>query len=354
MKNLFPSFLIACLAFVSMLSACKTDLDVNAPYKNVTIVYALLDKDEDTSWIKINKAFLGEGDAFQYAQIPDSNEYSDADLHAYVEELNPDGSVFDTLTLHSKLVDRDPGIFYGPQHKLYWFRGSDTTGSDAGHLNPNQKYRLKAVAKGTAIEAVTGLVQDISIYAPVVNTNQKIQFATAPGTYTPYEIKWTTGAGGKRFDVSYTFYYYEATSATDSVLKSYTNLIGTRTSTGIGGGEQSSVTLNGESFYQAVRTNVLAQSNANVLHRNFVGIDILWAVAGPDLYTYLQLSNPISGIVEERPEYSNIQNGYGLFSSRLFDKVSDHPVSGNPLYKQLNNTSLAELKDGQYTNDLGF
>ena len=337
---------MACVVVVTLLFACKTDLDVNAPYKNVTIVYALLNKDDDTSWVKINKAFLGKGDAFQYAQIPDSNEFTDAQLHAYVEELDANGSLLNTLTLHPKIVNRDLGIFFAPQHKLYWFRSN----AGDGKLDPAHKYRLKAVAKGTSIEAETALVQDISIHFAVVSTTSTMSLATN-GAYATYGIQWATGANGKRFDVYYKFLYYEVASPTDSTLKSFTSLIGTRTSNGLAGGEQLSVSLDGEAFYQAVHTNVLAQAGPTVIRRNFVGVDLLWSVAGPDLYTYLQLGNPVSGIVEERPDYSNVQNGYGLFTTRFFDSVSKHNAGA---YKRLNNQSLIELIQGHYTNGLQF
>ena len=91
----------------------------------------------------------------------------------------------------------------------------------------------------------------------------------------------------------------------------------------------------------------------NVSKRLFDGIEIQWAIAGQDLYTYLQLANPVSGIVEERPDYSNVTNGYGLFTTRAFDRTTDHPVPGSPR-RVLNSTSLDELENGQYTGNLLF
>ncbi|MBK7288574.1 MAG: hypothetical protein IPI95_16745 [Flavobacteriales bacterium] len=79
-------FLLAGIA-VLVLSSCNQDLDITAPYKENTIVYALLDKDSAIQYVKINKAFLGPDNAFIYAQVPDSTEYQDGQLQAEIQEV---------------------------------------------------------------------------------------------------------------------------------------------------------------------------------------------------------------------------------------------------------------------------
>ena len=73
--NRFYVFLAAiflAFAFVS----CDKDLQINDDYKDITIVYGLLNPNDSLSYIRIEKAFLSDGDIFQAAQIPDSNLYS--------------------------------------------------------------------------------------------------------------------------------------------------------------------------------------------------------------------------------------------------------------------------------------
>ncbi len=50
-------------------SACSTKLDVTGNYKETMVVYGLLDQSQPKQYIKVNKAFLGEGNAFSYAQV---------------------------------------------------------------------------------------------------------------------------------------------------------------------------------------------------------------------------------------------------------------------------------------------
>jgi hypothetical protein len=324
----------------ALFTGCKDDLEVNAPYENITIVYALLDKSEDTNYVKINKAFLGEGNAFEYAQVPDSSEYRDDQLTAVLQEIDGSNNVVNTLPLQPIILERPLGIFYGPEHKVYY----TTT-----PLNEDHRYRLVANASGNEITASTRIVGSFQIYATTVNVGSKINFVNPGPVYQPYEIKWTSGPNGKRYEVSYEFFYDVITSDNDTIHRSFENYIDQRISDG--GADQLSVTMNGETFYQTVRNRLLQDGDQNVLKRKFVGIDLKWAVAGLDLNTYLQLQNPISGVVEDRPDYSNVEGGYGLFSSRFFDSVRKH---NNGQMKRLSDPSLDELINGQYTAELQF
>ena len=59
------------LAFFMGMESCETDFEVNAPWRDITIVYGLLNQKENPHVIKINKAFLGEADVNDMAQIRD-------------------------------------------------------------------------------------------------------------------------------------------------------------------------------------------------------------------------------------------------------------------------------------------
>ena len=49
--------------------SCETDFDVNAAWKETTVVFGLLDAGKELQQVKIGRAFLGEMDALQMAQI---------------------------------------------------------------------------------------------------------------------------------------------------------------------------------------------------------------------------------------------------------------------------------------------
>ena len=50
-------------------------------------------------------------------------------------------------------------------------------------------------------------------------------------------------------------------------------------------------------------------------------MDVSLLSAGEDLSTYIMLNENSNSIVLDRPEYSNIENGIGILSSRSVDIV---------------------------------
>ena len=83
MKKIF----ILLSIFVFLFISCETDFDVNAEWKETTVVYGLLDASADTQYIKINKAYLGEGDAMMMAQYSDSINFNPNDLEVKLHKL---------------------------------------------------------------------------------------------------------------------------------------------------------------------------------------------------------------------------------------------------------------------------
>lgn len=320
-----PVLVFAC-ATALLLNSCSTDLDITAPYKENTVVYALLDKGTTIQFVKINKAFLGPDNALVYATVPDSSEYTDAQLVAEVQEIK-NGAVVNTYTLQDTIMDHDPGIFAGPQHKLYYFNAV---------LDSTATYRLNATAKGNTVSAQTQIVARVQPTGSIIALPLRL-VSTGGGSYASQTIRWTSSVNGKRYDVAYRFNWDEVIGA-DTIPKSFTQQLGNVVTDNTAGNQALELAFSGETFFQTVATRV--GNTANVSKRIFKGVDILWAVAGEDLNVYLQLSSPISGLVEDRPVYSNVNNGYGLFSTRRFYEIDN---------KQLDATTVVELVQGQYT-----
>ena len=64
-----------CLPLVLVLASCSTDVDIYAEYRQVPVIYGLLDANADTNFIKISRSFYVQGDAYQAALNPDSCNY---------------------------------------------------------------------------------------------------------------------------------------------------------------------------------------------------------------------------------------------------------------------------------------
>ncbi|MBR5027718.1 MAG: hypothetical protein IKX51_00720, partial [Bacteroidales bacterium] len=76
------------LIFGVFFTACDNEFSPNAEWKETMVVYSLLDQDEDTTWVRVQKCFLGEGDMLAMTSIMDSSNYSEGDLRVQIEEWN--------------------------------------------------------------------------------------------------------------------------------------------------------------------------------------------------------------------------------------------------------------------------
>lgn len=346
------------LVVAVVLASCSNDLDINADYEDRTVVYGLLNQRDSVHFVKVNKAFLGEGDANAMALVRDSSEYADEDITtAEVQRLDGNGNVVETYQLHDTLVtNREPGAFYSPVQKLYYFTtpfnqylppNNPTTGSRM-FLAQDQSYRLRLVVNGKEVTATTPIANDFSISPQdqdTVNSASRIAFINSAGEYLNYSFDWTAKYDDKRFVVSYRFRYDEVTG-TDTVHQAFSQKIGTRVSSNSAVWEDLSVTVNGQAFFSGLSGFIRTNPNwASVDRRIFRGMDFLVSVANDDFHTYLTLTEPVSGIIEDRPTYSNLQNAIGVWGSRY---------TKNVVGKRFNGNTLAELVEGQFTSDLHF
>jgi len=324
------------------LVACSTDLDINAPYKENTVVYGLLNMRDTIHYVKINKAFLGEGNAFTYAQIADSNEYRDEDISRAMVFRRTNGQRVDSFPLRDTLVaGRQPGTFYSPVQRMYYFRENNVYNLPQStipvNLEQNSVYELELDIRGERIASNAPIVNDFSIFSTVQSPTVEVNMMATPQGYGSYTVRWTSNRDGKRYTVQYRFNYIEV-RGTDSLAKSVTQFVGTRVASNSQTSTDMSVIIDGELFYSSLASAI--PNDPAVTKRIFTGLDFLISVANDELHTFLTLSEPVTGIVEDRPAYSNVENGFGVFGSRYTKDV---------LGKRLNGASLNELINGQYT-----
>lgn len=328
---------IASLLFLALVAlfpfSCDDSFDVTAEWKDITVVYGLLNQNESTHYVKINKAFLGEGDAMLMAAEPDSSTYN-GNLDVWIEEYNGlsfTGRLFmlDTTTIYNK----EPGVFYAPEQIVYYTNA---------HLDPNMDYKLKINngETGKLVEAVTGLVRPFSILNP--RAGQVLYNFAAPSGATT-EVKWKSAVNGRLYQLVIRFHYYEknlATQVTDSTL--YVDWIfGNRKSSGLKGTEDMVEIFPADNFYKTLSANIPVKSG---VERYPGPVDFIVYVGADELSTYIDISKPTNSIIQERPQYTNVTNGVGIFSAR----------SSSMRTLDLNSRSKDSLVDGVYTQHLNF
>lgn len=300
-------------------SSCETDVDVNADWEEITIVYGLLNQQDDTHYLRINKAFLGDN-ALEIAQIADSSSYGGA-LEVKLQGINLNNNQvmqeisFDTITISNK----DTGIFYNPYMLVY---------KASAQLDPALSYSLliRNTTNGREITAQTKLITEFAITKPP--SGGRANFA--PGFTT--EFAWRNAENGKRYQPTIRFHYFEMPAGTaDTVHKFIDWRLPVQFADDIFGNGSQTIAVNNDAFYSFI--------NNNVKPRDYDGkrfcstVDFMVAAAGIEYDTYMRVNGPSGSLVQDKPEYTNINNGFGVLSSRL--NISKdrhlHPLAENEI-----------------------
>lgn len=322
---------------------CNTDFSVNGEYNETPIVHMLLDPNDEFHFLKVNKTFLGDGNANTFASVADSS-YFDV-VEATVEEVIS-GNVNRTWLLEDTIIEnKNPGLFYYPEQKLYFFQADD--------LNENALYRLNIeIDNGKHIvTGQTSLVKDIDITFP--NLNQQLGFAEAnvpANGYRTQSISFTTGTGAV-FNGKIRFDYREVTPS-GTELKSVLWNLGNLDKEDITVGTPS-FSASGETFYELIRNSVPV--DPNVTRRTPYAFELLVTAGSEDLQTYMLVNEPTSSLAQNKPTFSNVTGGLGIFSART--TVSQYKYvqnPSNPNIRALSVNSTRELCEGQYTFNLDF
>jgi hypothetical protein len=300
--------LLLSVAILSMifLYSCEEEFDINAPYQDITVVYGLIDQGQDSILVKINKAFLGDGDILEMAKIQDSSEYVNG-LQAIIEEYNEGNFIrsysLDTITIK----DKDTGTFYNPYQVIYF---------TPYEPNQNNDYRLTVVVHDDTITGTTGLVNNFSIDKPSAGS-KFIQFKPD----TDGSVEWKSAKNGRRYEVVIRFKFKEIWfDSPDTVFRYIDWGLGTQKSLKDSGGQEMGIVYKNNTFYAIISDRIPYDEPAdeeNVKERFTNDVDVIIAVAANDLNTYMEVNEPSNSIVQDKPDYTNLSGGIGLFSSRF-------------------------------------
>lgn len=292
MKNIVKLSIF--LVLVSMLFSCNTHVDLYADYEDITVVYGLLDKNQDTNLVKITKAFLGSGNALVMAQEYDSSNYAsklNVELREYNGNALTNAYQLDTVTVFGK----EDGIFYSG-HQLAYF----TTAT----LRSDRSYQLFILKPdGDTVSAFTKIVDNVLVKQPTTSIN----FTSTSGS-----IQWYPVSNAAFYEVTLIFHWKEVypTAIFDTVFREMRWKLGTQSNSN---SEYVTLSYNPSMFFSRLESEL--DLDALNVKRIIGSVDLQFYAAGNELNNYLNISSG-GGLSSETPEYSNIEGGKGIFSSR--------------------------------------
>lgn len=305
------------------MNSCNNDIDLFTDGEEKTVVYGYLDVEADTNYLKITKTFTGN--AIELAPDYSASNYDyklDVQLIGKFAS-NPNLVRHVQLDTTSVYKPYDPeSIFYSGREQVLYY----TTEK----LLENEEYQLRIERKDG--EIVTSKVKTIcgaTIRKPMIN----ISFES-PVTN---RIEWRSNTFNQLasyYEVIGYFHYKQLSpGSTDTTYHVMRWFFGS----GEGENMYNSSTLNmfvnytPTTFYSKLATDANIANNTEAYTRRFVDcFEIVITSTGNELYEYILIQNSGSAIMDT-PEYTNINNGVGIFSSRSVCSkklpINDHTIN---------------------------
>ncbi len=319
----------------SLATSCSTEVELEGPWKDIPVVYGFLALQDTAHYIRVEKAFLpADGDAREVAQLPDSLYYDKASVQ--LEKIET-GELFDLRRVDGNRegYPRDEGLFARSPNYLYKIRAA------AIQLEGGEPVRLR-INRGESLPLVTAETRVLS---------ELIPRSTSPGSpiNMAYDrqinFAWSAGPEAEIFDVRLQIHYLESKPGAPAELEpQVVEWVLDEQLRRSDDAERVSISIPGEDFYIFLSENIPLRSG---VIRVFDRIDLVIAGAGEELVELLRVNSANLGLssFQSVPEYSNLSEGRGIFSSRAF---AVRPGM------TLRNESLDSLRDGIHTAALNF
>ncbi|HEX5002622.1 MAG TPA: hypothetical protein VFW78_08990, partial [Bacteroidia bacterium] len=263
--------------------------------------------------------------------VPDSTYYPDI-LTVKMERIK-NGSVLQTFYLNRTVgPDKEPGTFPSSPNILY---------QTSEQMFGDSEYKITVTNNETGYEmwSQTPLVDTVKILRPSVTSSQIISWT---GQF-PVSVEYGINAKAEVYNLIIRFKFTEESVSTGQITSKYIdwnyateqvpdpNLISTI-----------SYAIEGESFYKFVAQKL---NPDNTVVRHAGTLDFIVSAGAEVLANYISINSATSSVLTSIPQYTNVNNGLGIFSSRFVTTSPNKPMSA---------ASIDSLKNGQYTYNLGF
>ena len=313
-KVLYTFFALVALVFTS----CSNKVDLYAGEGEYTIVYATLDASLDTSFFKITHSFLGN--ANELAMNYDANNYKYDEIEVKFTGKFNDSNNTETILLDtiSKWIPYDPeATFYTGCYQTYYYT--------IRKLKEGEEYTVEILRKtdNVTVSATTSTINSF-VYQkppttmPITFTDYQTSTATVEWRVRDYPFKSTASY----FEVTGYFNYKELQpGASDTVYRSIEWPLGSGTADALLN-TSSNIPYYVISYAPAqlyvllANDKYLKENSPHRVKRWFEKFTFRVSGIGDELYNYYLITNSSSAI-QDVPNYTNVENGYGIVSARV-------------------------------------
>lgn len=296
------------LLLLLVVCSCNNDLDLNADFRDIPIVYGLLNPMDTAQYIRVERAFIDDvTPPATIAQIPDSLYYDNA-IVSLTQVSTQESIVLDMVDGTNEGFPRQEGAFATSPNYLFKVR------SDDFQIVGGEEYQL-SISRGDQFPDVTASTTVVSPFLITQPSGGTMLINIVPDADN--RIAWQSNENSFIFDVKINFNFLEKDLATPgSSFEERTITWDVRS----GVIKQEGIDVldfefEGVEFYSFLLASLEANEN---LDRRPRTIDVLVFSGGEELASFQTVANANLGITSSQdiPSFTNLSEGRGLFSSR--------------------------------------
>lgn len=322
--------LLVILSIPFLHNSCKNDLDVLGDYEEKIVCFGVLNPNDTAHFIRVSRVFMGEGNALEYAQIQDSIQLRPENMEVRITRLLSGTEMQYWILQPDTSVPRDEGIFLNPHQIVY--RGAFPVLTDGS----TYKLTVTNLITGYVTSSETTVVRDVVHSSP--NQMQQLNFENE-GVISFY---FSTGQYARRTQLTLRFYYDEQfiydTSQTS--LRYVDWEIGEAESFSTNGGENLFIVVQRNNFLNMLVNKIEPNPLVRRVSRR---VDLYYLSAHDDLATYIKVQQANAGSSTELPEFTNMQNGLGLFTTRNSTIITNFHLDQDTQYALATLDQLSDL-----------
>jgi hypothetical protein len=353
---MLKKFILPIILFSFLFAGCSTEVEVNADFVEQTIVYGLISPSSNEQLIRVNRSFLTDGDNFAAAQNRELTEYRAEDVTLFLRELNQQGQVVNSFASDAIMVNKMEGIFFGGQHRVWRIN------TPAG-LNAERDYRLEIQVGDREISAESNVLQwPGSDEQTIVSNNLRpatrvlnMMSSAGAGNFVPdYLVRWNGVRNGRRYTISAGFVYDEhRTNGTVEQKVTNTTLRNERLENILTNLADKAFVFSPQVLFTSAANQIRTNNEDEISKRVIRAIRFSLTAVNDDVATFIDVNQPVTGIVQGINNFTNIENGLGIFGARTTIK-RDYIVSTALPDDRIHPQTLNEILNGSITGDLKF
>jgi hypothetical protein len=322
MKDCFKKIVFILAAGV-LFNSCKTDFDLIAPYKESVAVYGLLSQSDSVNYIRVNRVFLGEGDATLIAQNSDSVYFKPGEVSVSVEKYY--GSVKKQTYNFTETYEKPLSPGYFNVNQLIYKSIQPFSSDSAGKVFEYQLI-VRNNLTGMVYTAKTTLVRDYG--SSTCSNITPVSYCVLGSFFIPglagaagnVNVKLQTTANARIVNLGVRFYYRDSLFS-GAVTPHFVDIkFPNKKASTLAGGEVMDFSFSRETFYNTVGNGIVDDPSI-VRSRTADSLVFFVVSGGEELSLYNEINGTTGSFGQEKPIYTNIDGGVGVFSARYTKKA---------------------------------